>query len=242
MDEPFDYDHFLALPRLSGLRLSTDGRRLAVAVAGLAPDGKAFRTAIWAIDPAGEAEPRRLTRSAAGESDAAFLPDGSLVFTSARPDPDAPGDRPAPEADRKGAIWRLPADGGEAELVLAPPGGVNGIRVATDDGTLAFMAALHAGVADLEEDAAREKARKDVGVSALLFESYPIRYWDHYLGPRDLRIFAADPPPSTGGRARQPDRPDRVERRGPAGAGLRHRARRPLGRDDLASRGGRGGR
>jgi len=197
MDEPFDYDHFLALPRLSGLRLSPDGRRLVVGVSTVAPDGKAFRTAIWALDADGVTGSHRLTRSAAGESDAAFLPDGSLLFTSARPDPDA-----APEAgdevDRKSAIWRLPAAGGEAQLLLAPPGGVTGLRVAAGVGTIAFMAAVHPGAADLEADAAREKERVDAGVSALLFESYPIRFWDHYLGPRDLRIFVADPPAAGG--------------------------------------------
>ena len=30
--------------------------------------------------------------------------------------------------------------------------------------------------------------------SAQLFERFPIRYWDHYLGPRDLRLFTADAP------------------------------------------------
>ena len=89
MSEPFDFDHFIALPRLSGLRLSPDGSRLVVAVATLAPDGKELRSSLWQVDPAGDAAPRRLTRSAVGESNAAFVPDGSMLFTSARPDPDA---------------------------------------------------------------------------------------------------------------------------------------------------------
>ena len=89
MTEPFDFDHFVALPRLSGLRLSPDGSRLVVAVATPGPDGKELRTALWQVDPSGQAAARRLTRSAVGESNAAFLPDGSLLFTSARPDPDA---------------------------------------------------------------------------------------------------------------------------------------------------------
>ena len=54
MDDPFDYDHFLALPRLSGLKLSPDGGRLVVGVARPAPDGKGFRTAIWRVDRRGQ--------------------------------------------------------------------------------------------------------------------------------------------------------------------------------------------
>jgi hypothetical protein len=53
MREPFDFSHFIALPRLSGLRLSPDGSRLVVAVATLGPDGKDLRTALWQVDPSG---------------------------------------------------------------------------------------------------------------------------------------------------------------------------------------------
>ncbi len=50
-------------------------------------------TALWQVDPVDAVAARRLTRSAAGEAGgAAFLPDGSLLFTSSRPDPDAKPD------------------------------------------------------------------------------------------------------------------------------------------------------
>ncbi|HYH92257.1 MAG TPA: hypothetical protein VD763_03775, partial [Candidatus Saccharimonadales bacterium] len=190
MSDPFDFDHFVALPRLSGLRLSPDGSRLVVAVATPAPDGKKLRTALWSVDPEGKGTPRRLTRSAAGESSAAFLPDGSIVFTSARPDPDAKPDGDDPPA----GLWHLAAEGGEARLLVAPPGGVGGLAVAEASGALALMVSMHPGVEDFEQDGEREKARKEAGVQALLFEDYPIRFWDHYLGPRDPRIFIADAP------------------------------------------------
>ncbi|MGH9034167.1 MAG: S9 family peptidase, partial [Acidimicrobiia bacterium] len=88
----FDLDAFLALPRVAGLALSPDGTRLVTSMATLAPDGTRFATALWQLDPEGGAPPRRLTRSAKGESSATFLPDGSLLFTSGRPDPDAKPD------------------------------------------------------------------------------------------------------------------------------------------------------
>ena len=193
MSEPFDFDHFVVLPRLSGLRLSPDGSRLVVAVATPGPDGKDLRTALWQVDPSGEAAPRRLTRSAVGESNAAFLPDGSLLFTSARPDPDAKKDD-KPDEDPPAALWHLPAGGGEARLLLAPPGGIAGMKVARGSGTVALLAGLHPGAADFDADREREKARKEAGVKALLYETYPIRYWDHYLGPREGRYFVADAP------------------------------------------------
>ena len=75
----FDLDTFLALPGVSGLALSPDGSRLVTSVATAAPDGTKFQSALWQLDPAGEAAPRRLTRSAQGETGATFLPDGSVV-------------------------------------------------------------------------------------------------------------------------------------------------------------------
>ena len=88
MTDGFDFDAFLRLPRLSGLRASPDGRRLVVTVGRPAPDGKKMRSSLWQLDPDGDAAPARLTRSAPGESVGAFARDGSLLFTSSRPDPD----------------------------------------------------------------------------------------------------------------------------------------------------------
>ncbi len=42
------------------------------------------------------------------------------------------------------------------------------------------------------DDAARRQAREDAGVTAVLHESVPVRYWDHDLGPGQLRLFALD--------------------------------------------------
>jgi dipeptidyl aminopeptidase/acylaminoacyl peptidase len=187
MTEPLTLDRYIATPRLSGLRLSPDGRRLVVAVSRPGPEPNEMRTAIWQVDPAGKSAPHRLTRSSAGESAAEFARDGSLLFTSARPDPDAKAD-----PERKiAALWLLPAKGGEARLLLAPEGGIDGIAAAADADAIAFGTPLHPAATSLEDDAARARARKEAGIGAMLFEDYPIRYWDHWLGPRRQRIFAA---------------------------------------------------
>ena len=185
----FDVDRMLALPRLSSLRLSPDGHRLVVAVGGPDPEGKRMRSALWQVDPTGSAAPRRLTRSASGEAGGAeFLPDGSLLFTSSRPDPDL-----KPDPDRKvQALWLLPSGGGEARLLADPEGGVDALAVARTAPVVAFGAGVFPGAADFAADAERGKARKEAGVGALLFEDdYPIRNWDHWLAPRRRRLFTA---------------------------------------------------
>ena len=56
---PFhDLQDYLALPRLTGLRLSPDGNWLAVTVSALAPDGPTFKSSIWRVDT-GSAGPAR---------------------------------------------------------------------------------------------------------------------------------------------------------------------------------------
>src|ERR1700728_2189933 len=86
---PFhDLGDYMAIPRVGSIELSPDGTWLAATVQTLSPDKKKYVTSIWRIDPEG-GPAHRLTRSAQGENRPAFLPDGSLLFTSKRPDPDA---------------------------------------------------------------------------------------------------------------------------------------------------------
>ena len=59
---------------------------------------------------------------------------------------------------------------------------------------LVFGANVQRGSRDFAGDTERSKARKDAGVEALLFDDYPIRHWDHYLGPRLRRLYAATVP------------------------------------------------
>ncbi|NIH79808.1 S9 family peptidase [Amycolatopsis viridis] len=191
-DDPFaDLDAYVRLPRLSGLALSPDGRRLVVGVAAPDVPKNRYTTALWEVDPAGERPARRLTRSAEGESGAAFTPSGDLLFVSARPDTGAEG-----EDAPKSALWVQPAAGGDARVVAAPAGGVRGVVVAAEVGTVLAGAPMMPSATSAEHDAEVRKARKDAGVSAILHEEYPIRYWDHDLGPDRTRLVVADGVPA----------------------------------------------
>src|SRR4029450_6681658 len=146
----FDLDHYLSFPRVAGLVLSPDGGRLVTSVATPGPDGKKFTSALWELDPAGQAPPRRLTRSAPGEANAAFLPDGSLLFTSTREGPGgAPGATPDQEVAR---LWLLPAGGGEARPVAGTPAGIDLLRVARDGGSGVYATGVPPGGGGPEAD------------------------------------------------------------------------------------------
>jgi dipeptidyl aminopeptidase/acylaminoacyl peptidase len=208
---PFrELSDFVALPRLGALRLAPDGSWLAAAVQTLSPDNKKYLTSIWRIDAQG-APARRLTRSAEGEGSPRFLPDGSLLFTSRRPDPS----RKKGAEGEGAALWLLPAGGGEARVVAALPGGVTAAETARDATAVVVGAPVLPGAASgngtsgngtsgngTGEDAAGQDARlrqerKDAGITAILHESAPIRFWDHDLGPDQPRLFALDLAPES---------------------------------------------
>ncbi|WP_454050675.1 S9 family peptidase [Cellulomonas sp. Marseille-Q8402] len=217
---PFhDLDAYVALPRTSGLALSPDGTRLVTAVSTLDAKRTRYVTALWEVDPAGVRPARRLTRSAKGESAARFASTGDLLFTSGRPDADA-----EPEDDAPAALWLLPADGAEARVVAARKAGVDGVVVAEDAPVVVLVSDVLPSAADDAEDERLIGARKDAKVAAILHSAYPVRYWDHDLGPAVPHLFAGDlttvaTPPEAGAPAPRLELRDLAP---DAGAALQH--------------------
>ena len=193
---PFhDLRDFVAIPRVAALRLAPDGTWLAAAVQTLSADKKKYLTSIWRIDIHG-GPGRRLTRSAEGEGSPRFLPDGSLLFTSRRRDPGQKNTGPDAETGDVAALWLLPAAGGEARVVAALPGGVTAAEVAANAGGIVVSSPVlpaSGNGSSAEDDARLRQEREDAGISAILHESAPVRYWDHDLGPDQPRLFAVDP-------------------------------------------------
>ncbi|MDR2619659.1 MAG: prolyl oligopeptidase family serine peptidase [Propionibacteriaceae bacterium] len=176
-DPFFELDAYVKYPRISGMAVSPDGERIVVAVQ--TPDAKTSKyvTALWEVDPAGEVAARRLTRSAKGEGAAAFTAGGDLLFVSARPsvEPGAVEETPA--------LWLLPKDGGEARVIASRAGGIGGVIAASQADTIVAISGVLPHATDLADDERRAKARKDAAVAAIFHTSYPVRYWDHDLGP-----------------------------------------------------------
>ncbi|MFD3518506.1 alpha/beta fold hydrolase [Streptomyces sp. NPDC058657] len=181
-----DLSAFFASPRVGALALSPDGSRLVAAVQQLNAEGTGYVSGLWEIDPAGEAEARRLTRSVKGESAPAFAPDGTLLFLSGREDTD-----PAAEKgeDKSGAtLWALP-ERGEAGQIASHHGGIGGFTIARGTGVLAYSGDLLPGAADAETHEKLSKEREKAKVTAILYEAGPTRYWDSDLGPEEAHVF-----------------------------------------------------
>ena len=197
-----DLDDFLALPRVAGLAVSPDGTRVVTTVSRLDTKCAEFVSALWELDPSGRRPARRLTFGAKGESAPEFTADGDLLFLAARPSGDDD------ESTRK-ALWRLPAAGGEAYEVAALPGGVDAVRSARAAATTVIRSAMLTSAVDTDDDTRLRAARKDNKVSAVLHTGYPVRYWDHDLGPERTHLFEVtedgprDLTPAPGGALRE---------------------------------------
>jgi Tol biopolymer transport system component len=182
---PFDdLDAYLALPRASGLAVSPDGSRVVTSIAELNEKRAEFVAAIWELDPDGTKPARRLTRGAKGESSPVFTADGDLLFLAARP---TEGDDTPPAS-----LWRLPAAGGEAVEALALPGGIDAVRTARAADVTAVATKLLRSASGIDDDKRLRALRKDNKVSAVLHNGYPVRYWDHDLGPDQPHLLDVD--------------------------------------------------
>ena len=182
---PFgDLDEFLSLPRVTGLAAAPDGSRVVVTVSELNAKRTEFISAIWELDPAGRTGARRITHGATGESAPAVTADGDLLFLAARPGPD--DDNPPK------ALWRLPADGGEAVEMAAFPGGVDAVVAARAGATAVLTSSLLPSANDIDDDRRLREVRKEGKVSAVLHTGYPVRHWDHDLGPEQPHLLVAD--------------------------------------------------
>lgn len=190
-----DLDSFVAAPRVAGLAMSHDGQRLVVSVQTLDAKGTAYVGSVWELDTEGVHQPRRVTRGATSESVAGFTPEGDLLFTAKRPvPPPRPGDDVSGGSDDDPpALWLLPRSG-EARCILTRAGGIGGITIASGTG-LAVISAPTLSTTSIDDPSADDAAVRDRAtskVSAILHDSYPVRYWDHDIGPSSSRLYVAD--------------------------------------------------
>lgn len=178
-----DIDAFTRIPRISAVAAGPDGRVVA-SIDEVDEHGSQRGSALWALDPEGLTPARRLTFSTDGEDAPRLTPDGSLLFTSRRPDPDDDS------AGGTAAIWRLP-EHGEAALVARTPAGLSVSGVAKDGSILAKTSVLAGST--LEDDADRRKARRAAKRSTIWHTGMPIRRWDHELGDVSPRLVLISP-------------------------------------------------
>jgi dipeptidyl aminopeptidase/acylaminoacyl peptidase len=180
-----EFEEFVALRRVTGLAAGPDGSRVVVSCQEPDRENARYVSSLWSIDPDGDLPPIRLTQSEKGETGPAFLPDGRLVFASARPYPG--------QVEDEAALWILPPVG-EAQAWAATPGGLGSAVVAATSGTVIASGSRLIGSAGADDDKERRERRRKQKITAIVHDGFPIRYWDHELGDESPRLFGVGTP------------------------------------------------
>jgi dipeptidyl aminopeptidase/acylaminoacyl peptidase len=184
---PFSVQDMLAMDRLSGPEASPDGRRVAFTISRTDLEHNRRRTSLWTVDADGSGL-RRMTGEDGGASDPRWSPDGrTLYFLSSR--------------SGSSQVWRIAADGGEAEQVTSLPLDVNVFTLSPDGRTflVGLDVYLGAGLAGTRARVDENEKRASEGPTGRLYDRLFVRHWDEWLDGRRQHLFAL---PVAGGEPR----------------------------------------
>jgi len=171
---PITHEDVWQMKRVGAPVVSPDGKWAVTSVAEPSYDPAQAVSDLWLIALDRKAPPRRLTNTKGSESGAVFSPDSKrLAFSAKR------------EGDDDSQIYILPMDGGEAVRVTKISTGASDPQWRPDGKAILFESRVYPGARTDEDNkkiAAERKARK---YNMRVYDSFPVRYWDHWLD--DLR-------------------------------------------------------
>lgn len=165
---PITHEAMWKMKRVGAPVPSPDGRWVVTPVVEPAYDPKEQVSDLWIMPADGSAAPRRLTATRSGESSVAWSADSQrIVFTAKR------------EGDEDSQVYLLDIAGGEAQRLTQIAGGASSPLISPDGKHLLFQAAFDPLGA----------ARKQRKYNARVFDTFPIRQWDHWLDEKRPHIF-----------------------------------------------------
>jgi dipeptidyl aminopeptidase/acylaminoacyl peptidase len=129
----------------------------------------------------GGTAPRRLTATKGGENGAAWSPDSRRVAFSAKR-----------ESDDVNQIYVIDIGGGEAARVTSISTGASAPRWRPDGEAIAFTSFVYPGAANDDANKSIAAARKGLKHRARVYDSFPIRQWDHWLDDRRPHLLVQE--------------------------------------------------
>ncbi len=180
---PLSVHDMLAMQRISGEKVSPDGKWVAFALRTTDLQANRGRTDIWLVGTDGRGL-RQLTSDPASDSDPAWAPDSMTVyFLSSR--------------SGSSQVWAVPVGGGDARTVTKLPLDVGSFIVSPDGTRLAlsmevFPGLCPAGTARRLEETARRPA------TGRIYDRLFFRHWDTWKDGRRAHLFVV---PVAGGEA-----------------------------------------
>ncbi len=181
---PFSVHDMLAMDRLSEWQASPDGKTIVFVRRTTDLEANKGRTDLWLVNADGTAL-RRLTTHPDADHSPRWTPDGKTIhFLSTR--------------SGSSQIWRIAADGGEAEPVTNEPLDVGSFVLSRDGMWIAFSMEVFPdaeSVADTKKRLDETAARKSTG---RVYDRLFIRHWDTWADGRRSHLFVI---PAAGGTA-----------------------------------------
>ncbi len=181
---PFSVHDMLAMDRISDPQVSPDGARIVFVLSATDLEHNKRRTSLWLVGLDGGGL-RRLTAADGSASNPRWTADGSAVwFLSSR--------------SGSSQVWRIRADGGEAEQVTTLALDVNALVVSPDGSKLVLAMEVFPGatIAESAKRLADTETREKEGPTGRIFERVFIRHWDEWEDGRRSHLFVI---PSAGG-------------------------------------------
>ena len=180
---PFGVHDMLAMDRISDAQASPDGETVVFTLRVTDLDANKGRTDLWRVNVDGTGL-RRLTTHPAGSSHPRWSPDGrSIYFLSARAE--------------SSQVWKIAADGGEAEQVTKLPLDVGCFAVSPTGRHLAVSLDVFPDEKTPEDTKKRLDALKDRKASGRIYERLFVRHWDEWKDGRRSHLFVV---PLAGGK------------------------------------------
>jgi dipeptidyl aminopeptidase/acylaminoacyl peptidase len=176
---PITHEDVWLAKRIAGLDVSPDGRWVLFTVTEPAYDESRTTADLWLAASDGSAEPRRLTNTRAGEGGATWSPDGSrIAFTARR------------EQDTVPQVYVLDlATGGEAQRVTSIATGAGAPQWRPDGRAILFTSEIFPGVVGDSANRAVAAERRARKYNVRLYDGFPIRNFDQWIGERRPSLF-----------------------------------------------------